>query len=169
VLVVAKNDSAHQALSEQFQNRTMIKIYLAYVSGVPHAKMGSWKWPIIRHAVHRHKMTALKNPSDAEKGRHALTDYCVKKSWKRTSQLELRLHTGRTHQIRVHSATAGHSVIGDAVYGKPAPWWKEASVTRQLLHAHKLKLEHRRKTVEFIAPVPDDFTAFENWLNQHES
>lgn len=163
VLVVAKNDAAHQALSCQFEERSVIKIYEAYVLGKPRWATGTWEGSIGRHPSHRQKMAVV-----TKNGRTARTDYRVLAVGTRASLLELRLHTGRTHQIRVHAAAAGCPVIGDKVYGRPVEWVKQIGVTRQLLHAKKIVFVHPQthKTVEFIAPVPEDFKKFARFLNE---
>ncbi|MFH1067722.1 MAG: RluA family pseudouridine synthase [bacterium] len=163
VLVVAKNDAAHQALSCQFEERSIIKIYEAYVLGKPRWETGSWTGAIGRHPVHRQKMAVV-----TKRGREARTDYRALVVGTRASLLELRLYTGRTHQIRVHAAAAGCPVIGDAVYGRAVDWVKQAGVTRQLLHAKKIVFVHPRtnKTVEFVAPVPEDFKKFARFINE---
>jgi len=160
VLVAAKQDAAHQALARQFKDRTMEKLYLAFVCGTPRTPVGTWDGPIRRHPQHRQKMAVVSG------GRASRTDYRVRRSWSRASLLELALHTGRTHQIRVHAAHAGHPVVGDAVYGRPRPWPPEAGVSRQLLHAWKLVLRHPRtqKPLALEAPMPQDFLHFQHWL-----
>lgn len=163
VLVVAKNDAAHQDLSRQFQERSVVKIYEAYVLGKPRWATGSWTGMIGRHPIHRQKMAVV-----TKRGREARTDFRVLVAGTRASLLELRLHTGRTHQIRVHAAAAGCPVIGDIVYGRSVDWVKKAGIARQLLHAKKMVFIHprTRKTVEFVAPVPEDFKKFARFLNE---
>ena len=161
VLVVAKDDAAHQNLSAQFKARETEKYYVAFVSPPPASPIGSWLAPIGRHPVHRQKMAALTTG-----GREARTDYKVLEKFRRAALLELRIHTGRTHQIRVHCAKAGCPVIGDTTYGRQIPWAKEAGVTRQLLHARRLVLNHpaNGRRMEFVAPLPEDFVRFEKFL-----
>jgi 23S rRNA pseudouridine1911/1915/1917 synthase len=162
VLVVAKDDATHRALAAQFKSRETEKYYTAFVSPPPAAPIGSWSAAIGRHPVHRRKMAAL-----AMGGREARTDYKVVKNFKRAALLELRIHTGRTHQIRVHCAKAGCPVVGDTVYGRNLPWAKAAGVTRQLLHAQRLVLRHPAdgQRMEFTAPSPEDFLKFEKALD----
>lgn len=162
VLVVAKTDAAHQSLARQFKDRTMEKTYQAFVCGVPRARAGLWDGPIQRHARHRQKMAVR------EGGRAARTDYRVLQAWSSSALLELRLHTGRTHQIRVHAAHAGYPVVGDDVYGRGHRWAGEAGVVRQLLHAWRLVLVHPRseKSLALEAPLPQDFLRFRDWLER---
>ncbi|HEX4630475.1 MAG TPA: RluA family pseudouridine synthase [Chthoniobacterales bacterium] len=150
VLVVAKNDATHRDLSRQFAERTTGKVYLALVAGTPREKTGAIDAPIARHPVHRQRMSIAKRA-----GRPAKTDYRVLESNGDVSLIECTIHTGRTHQIRVHLHHLGHPVLGDKVYGGkragPSP--------RQMLHAWKLSFVHPRteKTMSFTAPIPDDF------------
>ena len=154
VLIAAKNDAAHRALASQFHDRMTQKIYLAWVCPPPRPTLGTWNGAIGRHAQQRHKMTVVRDPS----GRTARTDYRVRETRGRAALLELRLHTGRTHQIRVHTAHAGCPVAGDKVYGKQAA----AMAPRQMLHAWKLTFTHPAtgKTIEITADPPEDFQNF---------
>lgn len=164
LILAAKNDRAHESLAAQFKNRSIRKWYQAMVLGVPGRKFGTWDGPIGRHRIHRQKMAVLKSG-----GRETRTDFKVLKSWPgRASNLELELHTGRTHQIRVHCAHAGHPVVGDAVYGRRMDWLKAAGVERQMLHAWKLSLEHpvNGKRIELVADLPDDFRHLEEHLEK---
>ena len=149
VLVVAKNDKAHQNLSKQFKERNVEKTYLALVEGEVKNDSGTINEAIGRHPVNRKKMATL-TPT---KGRHAITHYKVLKRLEKTTLLELMIETGRTHQIRVHLKHIGHQVVGDPVYG-PAP----AGAGGQLLHAYKIKFKHpvTWKELEFEAKLPED-------------
>jgi 23S rRNA pseudouridine1911/1915/1917 synthase len=148
-LVVAKNDAAHRELSKQFAARTVEKIYLALVTGKLPKPAGVIEEKIGRHPVHRQRMSAT-----TPRGRAAKTEYRVVRSSDRASLIECRLHSGRTHQIRVHLHHLGHPVLGDKVY---APRFAK-DFPRQMLHAWKLGFRHPR-TAEwknFEAPLPDD-------------
>lgn len=149
-LVVAKNDLAHQELSRQFAGREVTKIYLAIVSGALKRNSGKIEAPIGRHPVHRKKMHV-----DLRRGRTARTDYRVLKSFGQVSLVECTLHSGRTHQIRVHLHHLGHPVIGDSLYGG------KRTAPRQMLHAWKLGFVHPRtkEPMLFEAPLPEDFRA----------
>ncbi|MEP6936597.1 MAG: RluA family pseudouridine synthase [Chthoniobacterales bacterium] len=149
-LVVAKNDVTHRGLSEQFAARTVEKVYLALVAGVPRKKAGVIDAPIGRHPIHRQRMQV----SDSG-GRAARTEYRVLRSADRLSLVECTLHSGRTHQIRVHFHHLGHPVLGDKLY---AP--KNAQrYPRQMLHATKLGFRHPQRggQMQFEAPLPEDF------------
>jgi 23S rRNA pseudouridine1911/1915/1917 synthase len=147
-LVVAKNDEAHRALSIQFTDRTVEKIYLALVAGKLRRSAGVIEAKIGRHPIHRQRMSV-----QTARGRPARTDYRVLGASEQGSLVECRLHSGRTHQIRVHLHHLGHPVLGDKLYAR------KPNFSRQMLHAWKLGFRHPR-TDEwkiFEAPLPDDF------------
>ena len=153
LLVVAKNDAAHRALADQFASRTLKKEYVTLVSGVPKAASGTIDSAISRHPVHRHRMTV------GEGGRPSRTDWEVIQSYEgKAAYLRCRIHTGRTHQIRVHLKSLGHPVLGDPTYG-----WKQNPdlpvPTRVLLHAEHLVFNHpvSGKVLDLHAPLPKDF------------
>jgi len=149
-LVVAKNDATHRDLSKQFAARTMQKIYLAVVAGLPRKSSGVIDLAIARHPVHRQKMSIARR-----QGRAARTEYRVLRPGAEMSLLECTLHSGRTHQIRVHLHHLAHPVLGDKLYGG-----KHAETfPRQMLHAWKLVFRHPRtnQDMAFEAPVPPDF------------
>jgi 23S rRNA pseudouridine1911/1915/1917 synthase len=149
-LVVAKNDTAHRELSKQFAARTVEKIYLALVAGKLRKPAGIIDEKIGRHPVHRQRMSV-----SARRGRAAKTDYRVIRSSDQASLIECRLHSGRTHQIRVHLHHLGHPVLGDKIY---APRFAK-NLPRQMLHAWKLGFHHPRtgEWKNFEAPLPADF------------
>jgi len=149
-LVIAKNDATHRDLAKQFADRTTGKIYLALVAGVPRKSFGTIEAPIARHPVHRKKMSVAQRA-----GRSARTEYRVLRSSGDASVLECTIHTGRTHQIRVHLHHLGHPVLGDKLYGGK----RAGNLPRQMLHAWKLSFRHPRtgKTMSFTAPIPQDF------------
>jgi 23S rRNA pseudouridine1911/1915/1917 synthase len=149
-LVVAKNDSTHHDLSRQFAERTVEKIYLALVAGTMRKAHGVIDANIGRHPKHRQRMAV-----NSERGRSARTDYRVVRSGDAISLVECVLHTGRTHQIRVHLHHLGHPVLGDKIYGQQ----RASKFPRQMLHAWKLGFNHPRDGTRlmFEAPVPADF------------
>lgn len=156
VIVVAKTDAAHRGLSEQFAERHLHKEYLALVAGVPRLLSGRIESSIARHPIHRHKMTT------GEGGKPARTDWTREKAFSPYAAL-MRCHilTGRTHQIRVHMKSIGHSILGDPTYG-----WKDSAPLpmkpqRVMLHAEFLRFYHpvTARTLEVRAPLPEDFRA----------
>jgi 23S rRNA pseudouridine1911/1915/1917 synthase len=151
-LVVAKNDATHWDLSKQFAARTVEKIYLALVAGKLRKPAGAIEGKIGRHPVHRKRMSAT-----TLRGRAARTEYRVVRSSARATLIECRLHSGRTHQIRVHLHHLGHAVLGDKIY---APRLAK-DFPRQMLHAWKLGFRHpsTEEWKSFEAPLPDDFAA----------
>ncbi len=149
-LVAAKNDTAHRELSKQFAARTVEKIYLALVAGKLRKQIGVIEEKIGRHPVHRQRMSVA-----SPRGRTARTEYRVLSSNERASLMECRLHSGRTHQIRVHLHHLGHPVLGDKIY---APQLAK-NFPRQMLHAWKLGFRHppSGEWKNFEAPLPYDF------------
>jgi len=155
-LVVAKNDAAHRALQAQFKSRDVTKHYLALVWGVPRLSRGRIEAAIGRSARDRKKMMVVRRG-----GREAVTEFEVLKSFGGASLVRCDLHTGRTHQIRVHLAALGHPVVGDTVYGPGRRHELTKLAGRQMLHAHVLAFDHPRthKRLEFTAPLPQDMAA----------
>ena len=149
-LVVAKNDEAHRGLSAQFAARSVEKIYLALVGGKLRKTAGTIEEKIGRHPVDRQRMSVA-----SKRGRAAKTEYRAIASSNEMSLLECRLHSGRTHQIRVHLHHLGHPVLGDKVYGSRFA----KTFPRQMLHAWKLGFQHPRAGdwKNFEAPLPNDF------------
>lgn len=153
VMLVARTDAAHRALAAQFSGRTTEKTYLALVEGRVEAASGRITKPIARDPAHRTRMTAR-----LDRGREALTEYRVLKRFKSFTYLEVRIGTGRTHQIRAHFAAIGHPVAGDKLYGaRPAE--------RIFLHAWRIRFDSpatgERVSVE--APLPD---GLRGWLEK---
>jgi 23S rRNA pseudouridine1911/1915/1917 synthase len=161
LLVVAKTDRAHLALSLAFRNRKVHKTYLSVCFGTPRETGGVIDVPIDRHPRNRQQMAVVKE------GRPARTNYAVRESFGGTSLVECRPVTGRTHQIRVHMAHIGHALIGDPLYA--GRQWRNLtdpqaasacrSFPRQALHAWRLEFSHPMTgdVVTFEAPPPGDF------------
>ena len=160
VMLVAKTDAAHRALSTQFSERTLRKEYLALVEGAPGLLSGSIRKAIGRNQQHRHKMSILE-PEDG--GRDAHTDWQVIESFGgKATLIRCVIHTGRTHQIRVHLKFLGHLILGDEVYGwKPDTDNPQLNATRVMLHAEHLIVTHPHtgKALDLRAPLPADFEA----------
>lgn len=153
VLLVARNDAAHRSLSDQFASRQVEKKYLALVQGVLQTEEGRIERKITRDPVHRKRMTAK-----LEAGRTAITWWRVLRRFSGYTYLEVRIGTGRTHQIRVHMASMGHPVAGDSLYGASV-----ASFHRFFLHAWQISFLHpstgERLTIE--APLAPEL---KEWL-----
>jgi 23S rRNA pseudouridine1911/1915/1917 synthase len=159
VIVVAKTDAAHRALATQFAERTVVKEYLALVSGVPRLMSGSIHKAIGRNVRHRHKMAVVE---EGHGGRASWTDWeIVERYGDLAALVTCALHTGRTHQIRVHMASLGHPLLGDTAYGWKAGARMKRIPGRVMLHAARLSLAHplSGKALEFRAPLPADFRA----------
>jgi 23S rRNA pseudouridine1911/1915/1917 synthase len=152
LILVAKNDAAHAALARQLKQREVEKTYLALVRGRPDPPEGILDAPIARHPVQRKKQAIVQG------GRASRTRYRVLRALDGYSLLEVQPETGRTHQIRVHLASIGHPVAGDALYGRGA---SPPSLRRQFLHAHRLVLRHPRTgdRLELEAPLAQDLAA----------
>jgi 23S rRNA pseudouridine1911/1915/1917 synthase len=169
LMVVAKNDAAHQALSIQLAGRTMGRIYHAVCLGIIKKDAFTVNLPIGRHPVNRQKMAVTKTSPWKPPGdtlppgiRQAITHVRVQEylptNKPRFTSIEARLETGRTHQIRVHMAFAGHPVWGDAVYGgEKQPKLNSKPPSRQMLHASRLVLVHPRTSVEMGFDCPHQF------------
>jgi 23S rRNA pseudouridine1911/1915/1917 synthase len=150
LLVVAKTEAAHRSLARQLSDRSLGRTYWALVHGGFREDTGTIDAPIARHPRDRRRMAIV------EGGREAVTDFAVVERLGGATVLELALRTGRTHQIRVHLASIGHPIVGDAVYGRP-----DAAIGRPALHAMRLRLVHPEDGTErsFESPVPPELTA----------
>lgn len=159
VLLVAKNDFAHAKLADSFRDRTIQKTYIALVQGLLAEDRGRIELPIARHPNHRTRMTADR-ASLLPNSRPARTDWRVVARIGPTTLLEIHLHTGRTHQIRVHFSAVHHPVVGDTLYGAdshvqvahtPLP-----ALERNFLHAAKIVFAQPRsgKSIQLVAPLP---------------
>ena len=151
LLIVAKNDFAHQALAAQLKDHTLSRTYEAIVCGGIREDSGTVDAPIGRHPVDRKKMAVTEKNS-----RHAVTHYEVLGRYHGYTHVRCRLETGRTHQIRVHMAYKNHPILGDTVYGHKS---KELGMDTQCLHAKALTFLHPRtgKAVTVESPLPDYF------------
>ncbi|MBI3047111.1 MAG: RluA family pseudouridine synthase [Acidobacteria bacterium] len=157
VMVVAKNDAAHQELSRQFHDREVEKEYVALVWGVVQAGRRI-DAAIGRDSVHRQKMSAR-----ARRAREAVTRITRARHLRGVTLCQVAIHTGRTHQIRVHLSAIGHPIVGDALYGGarrrvPGDLRALQRLDRPFLHAERLVFTHPRdgRRMEFTAPLPDD-------------
>jgi 23S rRNA pseudouridine1911/1915/1917 synthase len=153
VLLVAKHDAAHRKLAEQFAGREIEKHYLALVQGSMPAETGRIDRPIARDPVRRVRMTAR-----LEEGRAAWSEYRVLRRFAKFTLVEVRIGTGRTHQIRVHLSSIGHPVAGDTLYGAA-----KQGFGRYFLHAHRIRFRQPTsgQEIEVVSPLPADLEA---WL-----
>ena len=160
VMVIAKHDEAHRALTEAWNTERVVKEYLALAYGTPPTLRGQIDAPIARDPRDRKRMAVVKS------GRRAITDYEVIEQLRFVSLIRCRLRTGRTHQIRVHLKHLGHPIVGDPVYS--GPQWRGipdkkvqkalSSMTRQALHAARITIPHPRTgaAMTFESPLPED-------------
>ena len=158
ILVVAKNDNAHQKLASQLATHSMTRIYYAIVKGILKDDFGTINAPIGRHPIERKKMAVINKNSKA-----AITHYTVLERLKQYTLIKLQLETGRTHQIRVHMAHIGHPLLGDEVYGAKKQPFK---LLGQVLHAKTLGFIHPTKNeyIEFNTDLPEYFSNIINKL-----
>ena len=154
VLLVAKHDAAHRALADQFAGREVTKTYLTLVQGEVKSEAGRIERPISRDPVHRTRMTAR-----LADGRAAWSEYEVRRRLNGCTLLEVRIGTGRTHQIRVHLASLKHPVVGDTLYGAAA----QPELGRYFLHAHRIEFRQptTNEPIVVISPLAPELEA---WL-----
>nr|WP_317358200.1 RluA family pseudouridine synthase [uncultured Tyzzerella sp.] len=150
ILIVAKNDKAHQSLASQLENHSMTRVYYAIVYNNLKNDTGTIDAPIGRHPIDRKKMAVTD-----KNGKRAVTHYEVLKRFKKYTFIKLKLETGRTHQIRVHMSYIGNPLLGDTVYGKEKQPFK---LLGQVLHA---------KVLGFIHPITNEYMEFETELPQY--
>ncbi|RRD47533.1 RluA family pseudouridine synthase [Tessaracoccus sp. OH4464_COT-324] len=152
VMVVAKSERAYSILKDAFRSRLVDKTYHALVQGHPDPFSGSIDAPIGRHPGHEWKMAVV------EGGRESLTHYDTIEAHRRATLLDVKLMTGRTHQIRVHMAAIGHPCVGDPLYGADPKLSALVGLDRQWLHALRLGFEHPAtgRRVEFESPYPEE-------------
>ena len=161
VLLVAKTDPAHQSLAAQFSGREIEKVYIALVHGKVKSDSGRIHQPITRDPVRRTRMTAR-----LAHGREARTEYRVLRRFAKFTLLEVRIGTGRTHQIRVHLSSLGHPVAGDTVYGAPAKIEGRPPLGRYFLHAHRIRYRQPAsgREIAIESPLPPELEAWMNGL-----
>ncbi|WP_226017533.1 RluA family pseudouridine synthase [Novosphingobium sp. FKTRR1] len=158
LLVVAKTDAAHEGLARQFADHSIRRAYLAVTTGAPMPPAGTIRGAIARSSHDRKKMALVADG----RGKHAVTHYRTLEPLDGAALVECRLETGRTHQVRVHLASIGHSLVGDPVYGRSTqrlrPILAALGFRRQALHAAELGFLHptRNEPVHFISPTPVD-------------
>ncbi len=158
-LVIAKNDTAHLGLSDQFRNRAVEKIYHAILCGDLPRPSGEISASIARHPSHRRSMAIV----ESGKGREARTSYRILERLRSATLVQVVLHTGRTHQIRVHFQHLGFPLAGDRVYGGKQnvrlKTQTNYTASRQMLHSYSLTFQHPRtgQTISCTAPWPEDF------------
>ena len=160
LLVVAKNDAAHEGLARQFADHSIERAYLAVVNGHPVPPAGTIDARIGRSDANRKKMAVL--PAETQRGKHAVTHYKTLKLMNNCALVECRLETGRTHQVRVHLASIGHALLGDPTYGRPhaklRPVLSALGFRRQALHAAVLGFVHpiSGESIRFESELPLD-------------
>lgn len=161
LLIAAKNDKAHKNLADQFKKREVDKYYLALLDGILPYKKGKIDAPIGRDPNHRKKMAVRKR-----KSKNALSRFEVLETFKENTLVEVKIETGRTHQIRVHFSYMGYPVTGDKRYGSK----NKPGAERQLLHAQRLSLRHPKtgEKITFEAELKDDFSTILDKLRKEK-
>lgn len=165
LMVIAKTDTAYDGLVKQFSAREVVKKYTAVVSGKPFSQHAVICRPIGRHKKYRQKMTIT------DEGREAITEYTVSRIWHLQSGtfslLDIRIHTGRTHQIRVHLSSIGNPIIGDRIYSKK---WEKYKVPFMLLASTHLSFMHpvTGERMTFSIKIPEHLAGFISKLNALE-
>ncbi|MEN9685909.1 MAG: hypothetical protein RLZZ28_1695 [Bacteroidota bacterium] len=179
IIVFAKTEAAHKTLSQLFEGREMEKYYAGLVYGKMMHESGSIDAPIMEHPGKSAKMMTH------AKGKNSLTDYTVLESFKTFSWVSFRIHTGRTHQIRVHMQHIGHSIVCDEIYGDPKPLLlsslkknfklsktseeERPILSRLALHSHKLRFSFNNELFELEAEIPKDLRAVLQQLRKWKS
>ncbi len=171
LLVVAKNDAAHIALSDQLQCHEVSRIYSAILVGTPDEDSGTVDAPLGRDIRDRKKMAVIRDES--RHSRHAVTHYTVLEKYSGFCLVRCQLETGRTHQIRVHMSHIGHPLMGDMTYGGGRTQFEKNHakyIHGQCLFAGELSLTHPRsgERMTFHAPLPEDFEALLRILRERE-
>ena len=159
LMIVAKNDFSHKALSQMIKDKSVERKYLALLDGVIWENSGTIENFLARDPKNRMKYAVSKS------GKLAISNFKVKKRYQNATLVEFSLVTGRTHQIRVHSAFIGHAVVGDDVYGKHVK-----GLNGQLLHSYSLKFLHPRthKEMFFTSELPEYFQNYLNNLQEYK-
>jgi len=179
LVVVAKNDEIHYLLSQMFQNRRIEKYYLAITVGIPHSPKNEIRSYLNRSKSDRKKMAV------SEKGKIAITNFEILEEFVYFALIKIRLHTGRTHQIRVHFSHINAPILGDQTYSGlkrtlnsiPGQFHKKVKfllakhLTRQALHAHKLVFSHpiTKEKINVEIPLPEDMNYALKWLRTNFS
>jgi 23S rRNA pseudouridine955/2504/2580 synthase/23S rRNA pseudouridine1911/1915/1917 synthase len=177
LILFAKNAAAHARLSQLFEDRSMEKYYLGLVHGIPALASGTIDGPIMEHPAIKGQMVVNR------KGKPSVTDYELLKSYNRYSLVKFRIHTGRTHQVRVHAKHIGHPIVCDALYGDGQPVMLSAIkkkfklskqqleerpiLNRTALHAWELLFNDNGQAYHLTAPIPKDLTALLTQLEKN--
>ena len=169
LMVVAKRDDVHKSLSEQFKERRVLKLYRAIVQGVV-----SWNYKLVETSLGRHPIDRKRFTVVEEGGKYAKSEFFVKERFPRhnATLLEVKIHTGRTHQIRVHASSLGHPILGDKTYGFKSQSFPKKLVEMlkncHMLLSYKLGFVHPRKGkwLEFEVQNVEPFTSVLNYLRE---
>lgn len=166
IIIMARNQEAFDILKQLFQNRKVYKEYICLVRGHLQEEHGDILYPIIRSKLDHTKRVAVTNSKQSGiKERTAHTEYWVEQEYSQASLLRVVIHTGRTHQIRVHMKAIGHPIIGDTLYGGKSEAQDKNSPSRQFLHAHKIAFTYKGEEYSFISDLPLDLQEYRERLS----
>lgn len=163
LLLVALNQKSLMILKQLFKDRQVHKEYICLIRGCIKNIHGHIKYPIVRSRLDHTKRLSVVNTKQSQKTqRTAHTEYWVLERYKDSTLLKVVIHTGRTHQIRVHLQSIGHPIVGDKLYGGKLEYRDKNSLNRQFLHASKLKFEYLGKEYEFLSNLPNDLVLYKS-------
>ncbi len=161
IIIMARNQEAFEIFKQLFQDRKVYKEYICLVRGHLREPHGNITYPIIRSKLdHTKRVAVINSKQSGIKERTAHTEYWVEQEYTHASLLRVVIHTGRTHQIRVHMKAIGHPIIGDTLYGGKLEAQGENSLPRQFLHAHKIAFTYKGKEYSFISDLAQDLNKY---------
>lgn len=163
LVIIARNQNSLINLKKLFKDRQVYKEYVCLVRGIVKNDHGHITYPIIRSKLdHTKRIAVISNKQSRVAQRTAYTEYWVLERYQDSTLLKVVIHTGRTHQIRVHMQSIGHPIIGDKLYGGKLEKKDKSSLNRQFLHASKLKFKYCSQEYEFSSNPPDDLTSYKS-------
>ncbi len=163
LVIIARNQNALVNLKKLFKDRQVYKEYICLVRGIVKNDYGNITYPIIRSKLdHTKRVAVISNKQSRGKQRTAHSEYWVLERYTDSTILKVVIHTGRTHQIRVHMQSIGHPIIGDKLYGGKLEKKDKNSISRQFLHASKLKFEYLGKEYTFSSNLPNDLIVYKS-------
>lgn len=163
LVIVARNQNSLIKLKQLFKDRKVYKEYICLVRGIVKNDYGNITYPIIRSKLnHTKRVAVISYKQSIAKQRTAHSEYCVLERYQDSTLLKVAIHTGRTHQIRVHLQAIGHSIIGDKLYGGKLERQDKNSLNRQFLHASKLGFEYLGQKYEFSSNLTNDLIAYKS-------
>jgi 23S rRNA pseudouridine1911/1915/1917 synthase len=161
IIIMARNQEAFEIFKQLFQDRKVYKEYICLVRGYLREVHGEIHYPIIRSKLdHTKRVAVINSKQSGIKERTAYTEYWVEQEYTQASLLKVVIHTGRTHQIRVHMKAIGHPIIGDTLYGGKLEVQDKNSLPRQFLHAHKIAFTYKGEAYSFVSDLAQDLNKY---------